>query len=106
MADMGSAPAKSRAWFEAVRRMTGDERLRLSFDLSEAQRAAIEGCLRQRFPEFSDADVREAMMHLIHGIIMPQEALMAVDEEHPTGTARPPSDPSFDPRPKGSPRGV
>jgi hypothetical protein len=62
-----TSPEAWRAHLEALRRMTGPERVAKAFDLSEAARTITEAGIRHRHPEWADEQVRDALMELILG---------------------------------------
>jgi Rv0078B-related antitoxin len=47
---------------EILRKMTGEERLRLAFDMSETVRAFSTARLRHQHPEWSDIDLKRELL--------------------------------------------
>ncbi len=62
-----TSPDAWRAHLESLRGMTGPERVAKAFELSEAARATSEAGIRHRHPDWSDEQVREALMELLIG---------------------------------------
>ena len=62
-----TSPDAWRAHLEALRRMTGPERVAKSFELSEAARAMSEAGIRHRRPDWSDERVQDALIELLLG---------------------------------------
>lgn len=62
-----TSPDAWRAHIEVLRRLSGPERVAKAFDLSEAARAVSEAGIRHRHPDWSDEQVRDALMELLIG---------------------------------------
>lgn len=62
-----TSPDAWRAHLEALRRMTGPERVVKALELSDAARAITEAGIRHRHPEWTDQQVNEALMELVIG---------------------------------------
>lgn len=62
-----TSPDAWRAHLEALRRMTGGERVARAFELSEAARTISQAGIRHRHPDWSDERVRDALMELLLG---------------------------------------
>jgi hypothetical protein len=74
------ADTSAEAWREQLeiwRRMTGAERLAVALDLSETARAISEAGIRYRHPNWTDAQVRDALMDLLLGPRLASEARRA-----------------------------
>ena len=56
-----------RVQTEALRRLTMEERARMTFELSDNLRAVTEAGIRHRHPEYSDEQVRLALIRLMLG---------------------------------------
>jgi Rv0078B-related antitoxin len=62
-----TSPEAWRAHLDALRRMTGPERVAKAFEMSEAARALSEAGIRHRHPHWSDEQVQDALMELLLG---------------------------------------
>jgi hypothetical protein len=51
-----------RLYLESLRRMTPEQRLLMAFELTDLSRAVFRAGLRVRFPEASDAELRQVYM--------------------------------------------
>ncbi len=59
---------------EAYRRLGGMGRVAAAFRLSELSRQAAEAGIRRRHPEYSEDEVRQALLRLLHGDELVQRA--------------------------------
>ena len=64
------ADTSTEAWqvhHEALRRLTGTERVAMAFEMSAAARDLTEAGIRHRHPDWSDEQVRDALLELLLG---------------------------------------
>ena len=64
------ADTSREAWqvhLEALRRLTGPERVAMAFEMSAAARDLTEAGIRHRHPDWSDEQVRDALLELLLG---------------------------------------
>ena len=64
------ADTSREAWqvhLEALRRLTGPERVAMAFEMSAAARDLTEAGVRHRHPDWSDEQVRDALLELLLG---------------------------------------
>ena len=62
-----TTPEAWRVQLEILRRMTGPERVAKAFEMSDAARSVSEAGIRHRHPEWSDEQVRDALLDLLLG---------------------------------------
>ena len=62
-----TSPGAWQAQIEAFRRLGGEGRLRLAFQLSDYARDVARGGIRARHPEYADEQVEHALRRLLLG---------------------------------------
>ncbi len=67
MRSMDTSPEAHAAQLEVYRRLGPEGRLELALRMSEAVRLTSAAGIRDRHPEYSEAEVRWALFRLIHG---------------------------------------
>ena len=67
MHSMDTSPEAHAAQMEVDRRLGPERRLELALRMSGAARLTTAAGIRDRHPEYSEADVRWALFRLIHG---------------------------------------
>jgi hypothetical protein len=62
-----TAPAARRAQLDALRRLSGPERLAMACAMSDEARAVSEAGVRHRHPEWTELQVQHALLELLLG---------------------------------------
>jgi hypothetical protein len=57
-----TSPEARRVQLEALRRLSGSERVAMAFEMSESARALTEAGIRDRHPDWSDEQVHTELM--------------------------------------------
>jgi hypothetical protein len=74
-----TTPEAARVQFEIYRRMSPDRRLELAFEMSQFLRDVVVAGVRSRHPEFSEEQVRLAVIRLTIGEELFRQAYPGVD---------------------------
>jgi hypothetical protein len=71
----------ARVQFAILRRMGSDGRVRVMFELSETLRAVLRSGIRHRHPEYTEAQVRWALLRLTLGEPLFRQACPGIEVE-------------------------
>ena len=64
---LDTSPEAWRAYLEILRHMSGPERVAKAFEMTDAARSIAESGVRHRHPDWSDDQVRDAMIEVLLG---------------------------------------
>lgn len=76
-----TSPEAERVYLEALRGLGAAGRVRVMFEWSDQIRRVMESGIRQRHPEYTEEQVRQARNRLIWGDVLFQEVYPGVEIE-------------------------
>ena len=70
---LDTAPDASRRQAEIFRRLSGSERVEMAWRMSDAARELTVAGIRHRHPDWTEAQVHDALLELLHGTEVAEE---------------------------------